>query len=138
MLQSVSRRASALALAAVVLAAVPAVASPSAVPGPDGGGLRVVVNCYSNPERVRVTNLSSHRITIRTVGSIYRPYSSEPFSKHRNLGAGDGITFFSGFAANNSNPNTLTRRYIFNNEVGTREGARVRTTTGARYIDRCG
>jgi hypothetical protein len=32
----------------------------------------------------------------------------------------------------------LTRQYIYNNDVGRREGARVTTASGARFVDRCG
>jgi len=37
-------------------------------------GIRVVVNCSSNPETTRVTNKTASTITVRTVGSIYQPY----------------------------------------------------------------
>ena len=66
------------------------------------------------------------------------PYSNEPFSKTRTLSTGDSITFFSGYGASYSNSNTLVRRYIFNNDVGSSEGARIKTSTGDRYTDRCG
>jgi len=33
--------------------------------------------------------------------------------------------------------NVLTRQYIYNNDVGRREGARVRTSVGP-IVDRCG
>ncbi len=56
----------------------------------------------------------------------------------RTLGAGNSITFYSGPGASSSNSNTLTRAYIFNNDVGSTEGARVKTSTGNRYSDRCG
>jgi hypothetical protein len=104
----------------------------------EASGLRVAVSCFSNPEKVRVTNVSSRSITITRVGSIYEPNSSEPYSKTRTLGAGNSITFFSGAGASSSNVNTLTRSYIFNNDVGTAEGARVRTSSGNTYSDRCG
>lgn len=131
-----NRRPLVLAIAAIILAAAPVLSSASDAAA--GSGLRVVVSCYSNPERVRVTNVSSHSITVTKVGSIYQPTRSEPYSKTRNLGAGDSITFFSGPGASSSNRNTLTRNSIFNNDVGSAEGARVKTSTGARYTDRCG
>jgi hypothetical protein len=123
-----------LAAAAIILATVPVVSGAEI----QGSGLRVVVDCYSNPEIVRVTNVGSSSITIKKVGSIYQPYSDEPFSKTRTLDPGATIRFYSGNGASSSNSNTLTRRYIFNNEVGSDEGARVKTSTGVRYKDRCG
>ena len=52
----------------------------------------------------------------------------------RRLGGGKSITFESGSGANNK----LTGSYIYNNDVGSKEGARVLTGSGARFVDRCG
>ncbi|HET7271783.1 MAG TPA: hypothetical protein VFI90_11930, partial [Rubrobacter sp.] len=71
--------------------------------------------------------------TIRSVGSIYQPRSNEPFHVSRNLGRGKPITFESAYAANH---NTLTRQYIYNSDVGSKEGARVVTSAGI-FVDRC-
>jgi hypothetical protein len=46
---------------------------------------------------------------------------------------GRSITFESGPTANR---HVLTKQYIFNSDVGTREGARVATSVG-RFADRC-
>ena len=43
------------------------------------------------------------------------------------------VTFESGQKADS---NVLTKQYIYNNDVGSREGARVFTSVG-RYIDKC-
>lgn len=100
--------------------------------------LTVRVDCYSNPEKTVVRNNTSSTITIRTVGSIYQPYSSEPFSVGYRLAAGKSVTFYTGNGASASSSRTLTRRYIYNNDVGTSEGARVRASNGKTYVDRCG
>jgi hypothetical protein len=50
-------------------------------------------------------------------------------------GGGNSITFESGSGANH---NKLTGSYIYNNDVGSKEGARVLTGSGARFVDRCG
>jgi hypothetical protein len=97
--------------------------------------LKVTVACKGTPERTRVENNRNRAITIKTVGSIYRPYSYEPFRVDRRLGAGSTATFESGSGANT---NKLTGSYIYNNDVGSKEGARVVTQSGARYTDRCG
>ncbi len=50
-----------------------------------------------------------------------------------------GITFESGNKANGSNANSsnaLTKQYIYENDAGSREGARVFTSVG-RFIDKC-
>ncbi len=97
--------------------------------------LAVTVACQATPETTRVKNNRNRAITVKTVGSIYQPYSYEPFRVDRRLGGGRSITFESGSGANQ---NKLTGSYIYNNDVGSREGARIVTSTGARYVDRCG
>ena len=97
--------------------------------------LTVTVACKATPETTRVKNNRNRAITIKTVGSIYRPYSYEPFRVDRRLAAGRTVTFESGSGANT---NKLTGSYIYNNDVGSTEGARVVTKSGTRYSDRCG
>ncbi len=94
----------------------------------------VTVACQGAPEVTRVKNNRTRSITISTVGSIYRPYSYEPFRVNRTLGGGRTISFESGSGANT---NKLTGSYIYNNDVGSTEGAKVSTSVGAFY-DRCG
>ncbi len=96
--------------------------------------VKVTVSCKSAPEVTRVTNNRSKTVTIRTVGSIYRPYSYEPISVNRTLGGGRTISFESGSGANT---NKLTGNYIYNNDVGSKEGAKVSTSVGG-FSDRCG
>jgi hypothetical protein len=93
----------------------------------------VTAKCDGNPEKVIVKNNTRHRIKIKKVGSIYQPRSNEPFRVDRTLRRGASVTFESGYDANH---NVLTRQYIFNSDVGSREGARVATSIG-RYVDRC-
>ena len=95
--------------------------------------VNVTARCDGNPEKVIVTNNTRHRIEVRRVTSIYQPRSNEPFRVDRTLGRGRSITFQSGPAAKR---NVLTKQYIFNSDVGTREGARVATSVG-RFADRC-
>ena len=97
--------------------------------------LTITVACKAAPETTRVKNNRNTAITINTVGSIYQPRSNEPFTVNRRLGGGRSITFESGYDADQ---NVLTRQYIYNNDVGTQEGARVMTASGTRFIDRCG
>jgi hypothetical protein len=97
--------------------------------------LTVKVACKATPELTRVENNRNRAITIKKVGSIYQPRSNEPFRVDRRLGGGNSITFESGSGANH---NKLTGSYIYNNDVGSREGARVTTGSGARLTDRCG
>jgi len=72
---------------------------------------------------------------IKAVGSIYQPFSYEPVRVERKLGAGKTVTFESGAGAGR---NVLTGSYIYNNDVGSKEGARVITKAGTRFTDRCG
>ena len=109
-----------VALVATLIAGVlPAGAAPASA----ASGVSVSVNCYSSPERVTIRNNRHSSITVQTVGSIYKPYSSEPYGAYRTLKPGKSLTW--------SAP-----RSIFNNDVGTREGVRVRTSVGT-FTDRC-
>ena len=132
------RRAS-LLLAVVAATLVVTLAGPgtetgvSPRPAEAASAVTVAVNCTGNPEVTRVTNNTRRSITVRTVGSIHQPRSNEPFRMNRALGGGRTIAFESGYAANQ---NTLTRQYIYDNEVGSREGARVYTSAGG-FVDRC-
>jgi hypothetical protein len=68
-------------------------------------------------------NNTNRFITIKTVGSIYRPYTYEPFVVNRKLRPHRTITFQSGSKAKGRNE--LTTSYIYNSDVvGTKEGAR--------------
>jgi hypothetical protein len=95
--------------------------------------VNVTARCDGNPEKVVVTNNTRHRIEVRRVTSIYQPRTNEPFRVDRTLRRGRSIAFESGPAADR---NVLTRQYVFNSDVGSREGARVATSVG-RYADRC-
>jgi hypothetical protein len=95
--------------------------------------VNVSVDCRSNPETTRVENNTNHRIKVRKVGSIYKPRSNEPFRVRETLRPGRAVVFESGGDANR---NVLTRQYIYNNDVGRKEGARVATSEG-RFRDRC-
>src|SRR5215213_5151736 len=86
--------------------------------------LTVTVACKATPETTRVKNNRNRAITIKNVGSIYQPRSNEPFRVDRRLGGGNSVTFESGSGANN---NTLTGAFIYNNDVVSKEGARVAT-----------
>ena len=97
----------------------------------------VTTGCYTNPETTRVKNNRTVAITVRTVGSIYQPRSNEPFYVNRTLAAGAAVTFRTGYAASSTSALTLTRQYIYENNVGTSEGAKVATSVGTFY-DRCG
>lgn len=101
----------------------------------EAAGVVVSVKCSAGPETTRVANNTGHRITIKKVGSIYQPRSNEPFTVSRTLRSGQAVVFETGYGANH---NTLTRQYIYNNDVGTKEGARVTTGSGNRLVDRCG
>jgi hypothetical protein len=96
--------------------------------------VQVAVNCDSNPELTQVKNNTNRAIKVNAVGSIYKPRSNELFSVNRTLKPRKTITFESGSKANGSN--ALTTAYIYNSDVGSKEGARVKTSVGA-FIDKC-
>jgi hypothetical protein len=74
-------------------------------------------------------------VTIKTVGSLYKPYSNEPFSVNRKLAAGKSVTYYTGSGASASSSATLTRRSIYNNTVSS-EGVRVTSSIGS-FSKRC-
>lgn len=97
--------------------------------------LTVTVDCYSSREKTTIRNNRSTTVTIRTVGSLYKPYSNEPFSVNRKLAAGKSVTYYTGSGASYSVSTTLTRRNIYNNTVYS-EGARVTSSVGT-FTRRC-
>ena len=133
-----ARTWSVVAIAVLASAFMLALALTSGVEGisprpADAAGVNVSVACKDNPEKTRVENNTNHRITVKKVGSIHQPRSNEPFRVNVRLGRGQSVTFESGYDANSR---TLTRQYIYDNEAGRKEGARVRTSVGG-FVDRC-
>ena len=113
------------ALAFTAIGAAP----PTAIEAASGVGIRL--SCYSNPERVIVKNNRRRAITVRSVGSTYRPYSYEPFRVRKVVKPGKRVQFQTGRAAR---VNRLTRNYIFNNNG--RDGVKVVTSVGT-FRKRC-
>jgi hypothetical protein len=97
--------------------------------------LTVRVDCEGEPETTTIQNDGTTSVTIETVGSIHEPRSNEPFAVDEPLDAGGSITFESGTGAAQ---NVLTEQFIYDNEVGSEEGAEVITSTGESFTARCG
>jgi hypothetical protein len=112
---------------ALVLPAAPGVQAAS--------GLSLSLDCYSSRERITIKNPRTTTVTIRTIGSLYKPYSNEPFTVNRKLAAGKSVTYYTGSGASATSSMTLTRRNIFNNSVST-EGVRVTSSIGT-FSRRC-
>lgn len=93
----------------------------------------VTVKCEGNPEQVIVKNNTRKRIKVKRMGSISHPYDPEPKTFNKTLRCGKSVTFESGPRANG---NVISKQYIFNSDVSSREGARVATSVG-RFGDRC-
>ncbi len=98
-------------------------------------GLTVTVDCYSSKERVTIKNTRSATVTIKTVGSLYKPRSNEPFTVNRKLAAGKSVSYYTGSGASASSAYTLTRQSIFSNDVAS-EGVRVTSSVGT-FSKRC-
>jgi hypothetical protein len=97
--------------------------------------LVITLDCDASRERTTIRNTRSMTVTIRTIGSLYRPYGNEPFTVNRKLAAGRTATFFTGRGAPASSSTTLTRRNIYKNDVST-EGVRVTSSAGS-FTKRC-
>jgi hypothetical protein len=125
-------------LGGILTLALMAAGLPALLPGSADAAtpaLTVTLDCYSSRERTTIKNNRSATVTIRTVGSLYKPYSNEPFSVNRKLAAGKSVTFYTGSGASYSSSTTLTRRNIYNNTVST-EGVRVTSSAGS-FSKRC-
>jgi hypothetical protein len=115
----------ALALSFVVSLAVVAPAEAAAK-------ISITLRCTSTPERTTIRNLSTKTVTIKTIGSLYNPRSSEPFTVNYVLGAGKAVTFQSG---PNTTGHTLTHLTIYN-DTNSAEGVRVTTNVGT-FTKKC-
>lgn len=125
-------------LGSILALALMAAGLPALLPGTADAAtpaLTVTLDCYSSRERTTIRNNKSVTVTIRTIGSLYKPYSNEPFTVNRKLAAGKSVTFYTGSGASYSSATTLTRRNIYNNTVST-EGGRVTSSAGS-FSKRC-
>lgn len=118
----------------LILAALLAPAALAARPAESAPAVGVTVSCATNPERTTVRNNTGSTIRVQRIGSLYQPLAAEPYAIGRNIGPGGVVTFQSGSGAT---ANVITKQFIYNNDVGSTEGARVKTSIG-RFIDRCG
>lgn len=95
--------------------------------------VEVRVNCTGSPEVTRVKNNTNRRIIVKKVGSIHEPRDNEPFRTRVKVRPGKAVAFTSGSGARGK---VLTGQYIYDNDVGSREGVRVATSVG-RFVGRC-
>ncbi len=96
--------------------------------GPVASKIWVYVDCTSNPERVLITNNNSQSIRVISIGSIYQPGNSEPFSIGDTIGSNVTLSYSSGSAA--SGVRKLTSSQIFDDNAGSAEGVIVKTSLG--------
>jgi hypothetical protein len=92
------------------------------------------LTCSSNPELTKITNIGLRSVTLVSIGSIYRPRSSEPYAVSRTLSPGQSITYQTGSAATR---NKLTGSFIYSYDVGTAEGVYVKISNGKVFSKRC-
>lgn len=123
--RSVAPFAVAAVMAFTALGAAPPAAAEAA------SGVRIILSCYSNPERTIIKNNRRKAITVLSVGSTYRPYSYEPFRVRKVVKPGKRVQFQTGRAAR---VNALTRNYIYNDNG--RDGVKVVTSVGT-FRKRC-
>ena len=97
--------------------------------------MSITLDCYASRERTTIKNTRSAAVTVKTVGSLYKPYSNEPFAVNRTIAAGKSVTYYTGSGASAGSSATLTRRNIYNNDIST-EGVRVTSSAGT-FTKRC-
>jgi hypothetical protein len=101
---------------------------------PPSTKLSISLNCYSNPELTKITNIGLRSVTLVSIGSIYQPSTKEPLAVSKTLSPGASITYQTGSAATT---NKLTGSFIYNNNVGTSEGVYVKLSNGKTFSKRC-
>lgn len=82
----------------------------------DDRGVRWDVDCYGNPETIRVTNQLDRPITVALVRSEYARGRDEAFERDDRLAPGGAITYYAGPRAP-AGPTTLSRDFLFANRV---------------------
>ncbi len=97
--------------------------------------VEVRVDCTSNPEITAFKNNTDESFTVEKVGSMYKPRSDEPFVFDVKAELEPGVT---GWVETGPKADAyvLTTKYIYNDHVGSREGARVATSVG-NFAARC-
>lgn len=102
---------------------------PPPPPPPTGESFTVELVCGGSPEQTIITNTGTAPITIATITSIDQPRpGEEPFAVSRTLAPGESVTFTTGPGA--TGPDALAGNTIYDNAIGTNEGARVTTENG--------
>ncbi len=131
--------AGALTLVVVVAFALLAPASQKGVgprladAAPAAPAVEVRVDCASNPELTAITNNTHKSFTVEKVGSMYEPRSDEPFVAGGELAPGVTGVVESGPKAD---ANVLTNKFIYDDNVGSEEGAWVATSVG-EFTESC-
>jgi lipoprotein-anchoring transpeptidase ErfK/SrfK len=94
----------------------------------------VSINCWSDPERIRVTNNGKSTLTVNSIGTLYNPLGQEPFKVNKTIAAGGSRLWQSGEGATGSY--VLTKQYILTNAAYDDEGVKVATSAGTITV-RC-
>jgi lipoprotein-anchoring transpeptidase ErfK/SrfK len=104
----------------------------SAKPMPSN--LQVSVNCTGVPETTTIKNVGEGTVTLSRLTSLYNAGGGEPFALNRQLAPGATITFSTGTG---TGPNKLSNQFIYNDDAGDVEGARVTVSTGKTFTAYC-
>jgi uncharacterized protein YgiM (DUF1202 family) len=100
----------------------------TATPQPGTWLLSLAIDCYSNPERITITNSASSTVQIISIRTHHNPGADEPWTLNHALGAGQTRSYLMGPAA--SGAYALTNTYRLTDSAGSTEGVTVETSFG--------
>ena len=96
--------------------------------------LQVSINCTGVPETTTIKNVGEGTVTLSRLTSLYNAGGGEPFALNRQLAPGATITFSTGTG---TGANKLSNQFIYNDDAGDVEGARVTVSTGKTFTKYC-
>lgn len=103
-------------------------------PKPLPSKLTVSIDCQGVPETTTIKNVGEGTVTLSRLTSLYNAGGGEPFAINRQLAPGQTITFSTGTG---TGPNKLSSQFIYNDDAGDVEGARVTVSTGKTFTTYC-
>ena len=90
--------------------------------------LLITLNCTGSPESIRVLNVGTGNILLKSLTTYLDTTADEPFAVNRTLKPGQTAIYSSGNGAQYGT--VLTNRYIFTNSAYDSEGVRISTSVG--------
>lgn len=97
--------------------------------------ITVSLNCRGNPEKVTVRNEASFDVIVQLLKASPAQSDDDIFEINQILAAGESVTYFSGDAALRGDPNTLTGKFIFDDQANDGAGIIIGTPDAIVGLD---